>query len=206
MSHHDRSLQAGAPTGSAPPGSVPPASGSPQAQRSLRYTVGHRREVLDGFFTRWPGNNRHRLGLGRALWDFQEWEIRSGRLCDDGGSPWWSIVNGFLVADLAAAHRGAPGPWRDYLAASPRERQSRLWLAHQDSIERGVVAAAGLLAGECEPERAFIELALGVVEMAAAVSFDTSSGSLGRRTDEIYPRCYPCDRAALEVLRVELAP
>jgi hypothetical protein len=160
--------------------------------------------VLEGFFSRWPGNDRHRLGLGRALGDFQDWEIRSGRLADGGGSPWWSTVNGFLVEDLAEAHGGAGGPWQDYLASPPEERQARLWLAHQDSINRGVAAAADLLAKESHPERAFIELAIRVVEMAASVDLDTSSGSLGRRTTEIYPRSYPCDEADLELLRREL--
>jgi len=80
-----------------------------------------------------------------------------------------------------------------------------LWLAHQDSINRGVAAAEELLVRESHPERAFIALALGVVEMAAAVDFDTSNGSLGRRTAEIYPRCYPCGEADLEHLREELA-
>jgi hypothetical protein len=160
--------------------------------------------VLTAFFSRYPGTGRHRLGLGRALEDFQEWEIRSGRLADGGGSPWWSTVNGILVDDVAAGEGGAAGPWQDYSASPPEERQARLWLAHQDSINRGVAAAEGLLVGESHLERAFIELALGVVEMAAAVHLDTSSGSLGRRTEELYPRCYPCGEADLELLQRDL--
>lgn len=160
--------------------------------------------MLHGFFSRWPGNDHHRLGLGRALGDFQDWEIRSGRLGDGEGSPWWSTVNGFLVEDLAEAHGGAGGSWQDYVAAPPEERQSRLWLAHQDSINRGVAAAADLLVGESHPERVFIGLALEAVEMAAAVGVDTSGGSLGRRTEEIYPRSYPCGEADLELLQREL--
>lgn len=181
-----------------------PGSAPREPVRAERYTVAHRREVLTGFFSRWPGNDRHRLGLGRALADFQEWEIGSGRLDGGAGSPWWSTVNAHLVDDLAAARDGAGGPWQDYVASTPEERQSRLWVAHQDSINRGVDAAGDLLVMEPESERAFIELALGVVEMAAAVDFDTSSGSLGRRTERIYPLCYPCGEADLERLRREL--
>lgn len=172
--------------------------------RAARHTIAHRREVLTAFFSRYPGNGRHRLGFGRALGDFQEWEIRSGRLGDGSGSPWWSTVNGILVNDLAAANGGAAGPWQDYSASPPEERQARLWLAHQYSINRGVAAAEDLLIRESNLERAFIEVALGVVEMAAAVDLDTSSGSLGRRTTELYPRCYPCDEAELEHLKREL--
>jgi hypothetical protein len=159
---------------------------------------------MEAFFTCWPGDDRHRLGLGRALDDFQSWQIRSGRLVDSAGSPWWSTVNGFLVGDLVDARTGAEGPWQDYASSAPTERQSRLWLAHQHSINRGVDAAEGLLAGETETERAFIELALGVVEMAAATGSHTSSGSLGRRTGELYPGGYPCRESDLERLRREM--
>lgn len=190
MSHHDSSSQ--------------PRSTPRRPVRARRYTVAHRREVLVGFFSQWPGNDRHPLGLGRALEDFQDWAIRSGRLGDGAASPWWSTVNGVLVDDLAEAHSGAVGPWQDYVDSPPKERQSRLWLAHQDSINRGVAAAEDLLVRESHLERAFIELALGVVETAAAVDFDTSSGSLGRRTTQIYPQCYPCGEADLERLRREL--
>ena len=171
-----------------------------------RLTVHRRRRVLEEFFTQWPGNDAHPLGLGRALFDFQEWEIDSGRIDDLGGSPWWSRVNGQLVADIAAALDGELGPWSDYSSSGPADRQSLLWVAHQDSIHRGVEAALVHLGGETEVEREFIGLALGVVDMAAAVDFRTSSGALGRRTAELYPRRYPCTPAELDRLREELAP
>lgn len=182
--------------------------------RGSEYTVARRRQVIAEFFSRHGGHrgagNGHdedsrRLGLGRALDDFQEWEIRSGRVDDGAGSPWWSIVNGILVHDLAeAADGGADGPWRDYLASPPLERQSRLWRAHQYSIGRGASAAQDLLAREVPTERAFIEIALGVVESAAAAELDTSRGSLGRRTAQLYPQSYPCCEADLERLLTEL--
>lgn len=171
-----------------------------------RLTVERRRRVLEEFFTRSPGVDAHPLGLGRALFDFQEWEIESGRIDDLGGSPWWSRVNGQLVADLAATLDGALGPWSDYTSSGPTDRQSLLWAAHQDSIHRGVQAALEHLDGETQVEQEFIGLALGVVDMAAAVDFRTSSGALGRRTAELYPRCYPCTPAELDRLREELAP
>lgn len=203
--HTRRPADTPGPTDTTPGRSVT-ATGEALVQRTLRYTVGHRRAVLEGFFSDSlgidsSGAGAHALGPGRALWEFQEWEIRSGRLDDLGGSPWWSIVNGFLVADLAAASEGAPGPWRDCLDAPHGERLPALWAAHQDSIGRGVAAARDRLADEPETERAFIDLALGAVQMAADAVVDTSRGSLGRQTDEIYPKSYPCTAAELERVR-----
>lgn len=184
----------------------PASPGRDEAERARRHSVEHRREVLAGFFSGGGDEGGHPLGLGRALSDFQEWEIRSGRVHDGAGSPWWSVVNGILVDDLAAAaDGGADGPWRDYLASPPRERQSRLWRAHQYSIGRGASAAQDLLVREVPTERAFIEIALGVVESAAAAELDTSRGSLGRRTAQLYPQSHPCCEADLERLLTELS-
>lgn len=184
-----------------------------EVERAIGYTVAQRREVMAGFFSRHgghpeggnpPGDDSHPLGVGRALEDFQEWEIRSGRVADGAGSPWWSIVNGILVHDLVAAGGGGAGPWQDYLVAAPSQSQAKLWAAHQYSIGRGAAAAEGVLVSEVPAEQAFIEVALGVVETAAVAQLDTSRGSLGRRTEQLYPRCYPCGEADLERLRSEL--
>lgn len=185
------------------------------AARARGYTVEERRDALAQFFSPASGGGGtggHRLGLGRALSDFQEWEIRSGRLADAAGSPWWMTVNGILVDDLIAAGGvvgsaagSAPGPWREFLASPPDERQARLWQAHQHSIGRGVAAAGDLLELEVPAERAFIRLALGIVESAAAAGAGTSSGSLGRRTAELYPQSYPCVEDDLGSLRRELS-
>jgi hypothetical protein len=163
--------------------------------RASRYPVERRREVLASFFARWPGTDAHALGLGRALWEFQEWEIDSGRLHDHHGSPWWSAVNGWLVGDLEDAASGAPGPWADYVAGldgTPEEVQAGLWRAHQHSITCGAESAAGLLGSETAEEQEFALTALAVVDMASAVQLRTSSGALGRQTREHYPRRYPC--------------
>ena len=32
---------------------------------------------------------------------FQTWLADSGRIADDGGSPWWRTVNGLLLLDVA---------------------------------------------------------------------------------------------------------
>lgn len=157
--------------------------------------------MLEEFFSRWPGTDVGRPGLGRALLDFQAWEIDSGRLADDDGSPWWSAVNGWLVLDLDAARRGVPGPWFDYTLAEPADQQDALWVAHQQSIEAGVRAAAPLLRAEPPEERSFTRLALAVVEAAAALGYPTSGDGLGRQTRATYPSAYPSTAAALAQAR-----
>jgi hypothetical protein len=160
--------------------------------------------VLESFFTRWPGTDAHPLGLGRALAEFQEWEIVSGRLRDGGGSPWWSAVNGRLVSDIEDAAQGAPGPWADYVAGiggEPDQVQALLWTAHQHSIDGGAAAAAALLEEEPEHEQEFARFALVVVDMAAAMGQRTSSGGLGRQTREHYPTGYPCTEEDLQGIR-----
>jgi hypothetical protein len=192
------------PTPSTP--SQPEPSGQ-LLERARQHPVARRREVVTSFFTRWPGSDAHPLGLGRALWEFQEWEIDSGRLRDDGGSPWWSAVNGRLVSDLEDAAQGAPGPWADYIAtltAAGERAQSALWHAHQHSISRGADAAAPLLGSETPEEQEFARLALSVVDMAAAVQHPTSGGGLGRQTRQHYPRTYPCTSDDLAAVRTML--
>lgn len=67
---------------------------------ALALTPGERREAVARFFAASPGAAH----LGRAVADFVDWQIRSGRIAEDGGgSPWWRLVNGHLVLDLADA-------------------------------------------------------------------------------------------------------
>jgi hypothetical protein len=163
---------------------------------------------MESHFARWPGTDSHPLGLGRALVDFQDWEISSGRLSDDGGSPWWSAVNGRLISDLEDAAAGARGPWADYMScdgSDPEAAQAALWHAHQHSINAGALAAAGLLESEPDVEREFAGIALAVVDMAAGLGHRTSSGALGRQTRGLYPRAYPSTEADLARIRAVLA-
>lgn len=79
---------------------------------ALALTPAERRRSVARFFAATPGT----AGLGRAVADFLEWEIRSGRITDGGGgSPWWRTTNGHLVLDLddasarlASGDSGAP--------------------------------------------------------------------------------------------------
>jgi hypothetical protein len=162
---------------------------------------------MESHFERWPGTDSHPPGLGRALVDFQDWEISSGRLSDGGGSPWWSAVNGRLISDLEDAAAGVPGPWADYAScdgSDPEAAQAALWLAHQHSIDAGALAAAELLQSEPEVEREFAGIALAIVDMAAGLGHRTSSGALGHQTRELYPRAYPCTEADLARIRAVL--
>ncbi len=68
--------------------------------QSLSLTPSERRDAVERFFTTTQGLGR----MGRAVADFVDWQIRSGRIGDDGtGSPWWRSVNGYLVLDLMDA-------------------------------------------------------------------------------------------------------
>lgn len=193
--------------------------GSRPADRSTDALAGlgtaTRAAVVHAFFTCWPGQQGP-LGLGRALADFQDWEISSARISDGGGSGWWAVVNGTLVADLADAGRsrqgGAPPPegagaraWTDYAALAEAEpasgaAQQTLWTAHQASIEAGAALAEPLLADETPAERRFAELVLMVVDEAARRGADTSTDELARLTRRHYPSTYPITTDALDAL------
>ncbi len=168
-------------------------------------SVPERREIMGSFFGRRPGRHGPAPGLGRALIDFQEWEISSGRIADGGGSAWWATVNGVLLLDLSEAELTGRGPWEVYGRAGPEEAQTGLWEAHQWSIERGVAAAEPLLAEEPELERGFIALALEMVEGSAAVGYPTDTDDLGRQAASLYPDRYPCSAAELELVEAALA-
>lgn len=71
---------------------------------ALALEPGERREVVSEFFTAHPVGGSGPLGLGRAIADFVDWEIRSGRITEGGGgSPWWRLVNGGMILDLRDA-------------------------------------------------------------------------------------------------------
>jgi len=71
---------------------------------ALALEPAERRQIVSEFFTAHPGNGGGALGLGRAIADFLDWEIRSGRIADGGaGSPWWRLVNGGMILDLRDA-------------------------------------------------------------------------------------------------------
>lgn len=77
--------------------------------QSLGLTATERREAVAGFFAAAPVIS----DMGRAVADFVDWQIRSGRIGEDGGgSPWWRAVNGSLVLDLidATAALSRPDP------------------------------------------------------------------------------------------------
>jgi hypothetical protein len=189
---------------------------APRALSARDLTIADRRNVLAAFFERWPGRDQRPPGLGLALVEFQEWEIESGRLADRAGraervgSDWWAVVNGWLVLDLAAALE-APlpdtttpaddDPWIAYQHASPEHEQAALWAAHQHSIETGAHAAAPALADEAIEEQEFAELALGIVDAAAAMAYPTSDSSLGHQTRTLYPSRYPCPPEDLDAVR-----
>lgn len=171
-------------------------------------SVALRRAVLEAYFARRPGRSLDPPGLGRALIEFTEWQIDSGRISDGGGSPWWSAVNGRLVGDLASAAGGASGPWTAYESAergAVEVAQRALWAAHQDSIASGSRSALALLDAEPVREREFIGVALAVVEFAAGVNLDTAGGGLGRSTRRSYPTSYPCTEEDLVRVR-DLVP
>ncbi len=74
---------------------------------ALSLSPAERVETVALFFTAHPGGGAGPLGLGRAVADFVDWEIGSGRIADDGrGSPWWRVVNGGMILDLRDALTG----------------------------------------------------------------------------------------------------
>ena len=71
---------------------------------ALALEPGERTAIVEAFFGAHPGGGDGPLGLGRAIADFVDWEIHSGRITEDGGgSPWWRVVNGGMILDLRDA-------------------------------------------------------------------------------------------------------
>ena len=161
--------------------------------------VADRRRIVEDFFREHPGSGAEPFGLGRAVIDFQDWEISSGRLAENG-SPWWRGVNGLLVLDLRAAGTGErsaarpAGPvsaWIAYTHPSEDHHQQLLWRAHQRSLHEALTACARLLRSEPPAERFFARLVVGVVDHAASESHPTDTAELAQLTADHYPNSYP---------------
>lgn len=178
---------------------------------------GERREIVERFFRTHPGGGAGPLGLGRAVADFVDWEIRSGRIGDDGaGSPWWRLVNGGMVLDLRDALAPGAGDhdpddpvaaWLEYVRTGPgADAQQRMWVAHQASLHAALGPAAPLLAEEPDDERRFAHLVVAVVDQTAAACRPTDTDELARHTARHYPDRYPITAEQWSALHARFAP
>lgn len=175
-----------------------------------------RREIVERFFHAHPGGGAGPLGLGRAVADFVEWEIRSGRIADGGrGSAWWRLVNGGMILDLrdatasSADGRRAPdgpvGAWVAYSGAAG-EAQALMWAAHQASLHAALDSAGELLAEETTEEQRFARLVVEVVDQTAAACRPTDTDELARHTARDYPDRYPITAEQWQALHARFAP
>lgn len=168
-------------------------------ERAVSLPCAERLRIVDEFFAAHPGTLKGAPGLGRAVVDFVVWLIESGRLADEGGSPWWRALNGSLVLDLAGDTPGTPGveAWRRYSRSSstpdgPREDlQALLWTAHQVSLHTVLPHCDDLLDEEQDQEEAFIRVAMRVVDLSAEHNQRTDTPTLGDTTRRVYPDHYP---------------
>ncbi len=173
--------------------------------KAIGLTPAQRREVVEAFFQANPGMSEAHLGLGRAVLDFQSWEISSGRIADRGGSSWWRAVNGMMVLDIHDAMNAssvatcAVDAWRAYASAGGGT-QASLWEAHQWSLHSAIRSSRELLGYEPPPEQAFAAIAIDVVDRTALAGRPTDSPALAAMTKRFYPACYPIDDAALAPL------
>jgi len=175
-------------------------------------------KILKSFFSQY-GGEKDGLGYGEALNTFMEWEQRSGRLRRRGGDPWWMAVNGSMMLDMAEAQRllkrnqrarsanPAVQAWIAF-ATSKKDRQKKLWHAHQVSLHAGIRAADrdGLYDALPPNEQRFVEQVVENVDLTALSNM--SSGSIGRRDlsgtvaaigmDEYLDRVYPDGPVATE--------
>lgn len=170
-------------------------------------TPKERKRVVEEFFTAHPGPGVGPLGLGRAVLDFQEWEVTSGRISATGGSAWWRAVNGMMVLDIADADGdSASSPsasveaWRAY--ASPGTRQCDLWHAHQLSLHAAIRRCTELLPRELEVEIAFAAIVVDIVDRTALADLATDSADLAKLTGRHYPKTYPTPPGALAALDI----
>jgi hypothetical protein len=195
----------------APPPRAPEIA--PRARAALLLPASTRAQIARRFFARHPHGSAP-LGLGRAVVDFVDWERRSGRLADDGGSRWWRCVNGVMMLDLRDAARaiehgrsarGAVAAWVAYAGSENPGAQVRLWAAHQASIAVGLEHAARLLAAEPAAEREFAAIVVAIVERVAAGDAPTATGDLAAFTARHYPAHYPARDAEVTTLRRDLA-
>lgn len=174
-----------------------------------------RREVVERFFRAHPGAGTGPLGLGRAVADFVDWEIRSGRIADGGGgSAWWRLVNGGMILDLrdamaAADDAGGPdgpiGAWAAYSGAVG-DTQALMWAAHQASLHTALDAAGELLALESAEEQRFARLVVEVVDQTATACRPTDTDELARHTARHYPDRYPITAEQWQALHDRFAP
>lgn len=183
--------------------SVPGAADNMLLDEALRLSVRERLGLFGRFFRDHPGMGKTGIGLGRAVVEFLAWEIRSGRVADRGGSPWWAAVNGLLALDVAAAGGGssaAASAWRHYAGAPPPEQQAALWRAHEESMTRAVSLASPLLEGECVVEQEFVAIVLRVLDGATEQCAPTDSPQLGNSVRRSYPVGYPIAASELAAL------
>jgi len=186
---------------------------APRARAALLLSASTRTQIACGFFARHPHGSAP-LGLGRAVVDFVDWERRSGRLADEGGSRWWRCINGVMMLDLRAAARaiahgraarGAAAAWVTYADGEIRGAQVRLWAAHQASLAVGLEHAAPMLAAEPAAEREFAAIVVAIVERVAAGHAPTGTGDLAAFTARHYPSQYPTRDVEVAILRRDLA-
>lgn len=186
---------------------------------ALALEPGERKEIVEAFFTAHPGGGDGPLGLGRAVADFVDWEIRSGRIADaGGGSAWWRLVNGGMVLDLrdaaavgadGASADGAVGSWIAYIRCDGTgAAQELMWTAHQASLHAALDVAdrAALLADERQPEREFARLVVEVVDRTAAHCRPTDTDELATMTARHYPQQYPIAAQEWAALHARFAP
>jgi hypothetical protein len=175
--------------------------------------------IVREFFHAHPGTHSGPPGLGMAVLDFMGWLVGSGRMAEEGGSPWWRTLNGSLVLDLAGDTPGTPGvdAWQRYASATSAvstvadtrhaELQALFWEAHQTSLHSVLPACEDMLAAESRHERSFVEIAMRVVDLSARHNQPTHTPVLGESTRKLYPDHYPlaapCN-GALHALAVEL--
>lgn len=187
-----------------PSGSIPTTAAGRLAE-AIALTPAARMAIVEGFFVASPRSSEGAFGLGRAILDFQAWEIASGRIAaNGGGSAWWRAVNGMMVLDVAAATTGeaagspAVRTWLAY--PSSGEPQRALWEAHQRSLHAGINACAGLLAAETGAEQQFAAIVIDVVDRTALSRAATDNDGLARLTERYYPPTYPIVQDSLPAL------
>ncbi len=168
-----------------------------------------RRDAMTRFFGRFPGTGRRAPGLGRALIEFQDWEIDSGRV---PGSRWWSAVNGLMVADIEAASvcdvdersSGIVAAWARFAGGS-EDPQRSLWVAHQASLERAVDLCEPLLSREPAPEQRFAAFVLALVRWSSSELVPTDGPLLDELTRRHYPPRHPITTAQWEALEARFS-
>jgi hypothetical protein len=182
-----------------------PTAAAERLAEAIALTPAARMETVEAFFAANPHSPEGPFGPGRAILDFQAWEVASGRITPNGGgSDWWRAVNGMMVLDIAAAATGqisiSPSvrAWLAYPASG--EPQRALWEAHQRSLHAGVRACPKLLAAETVAEQQFAAIVIDVVDRTALSGAATDNDGLAQLTERYYPPVYPSGLDALPAL------